>query len=104
MSTKLFVGGLSFNTTNESLKAAFAAYGTVTSADVITDRDTSRSKGFGFVEMSTPEEAQAAINALNGKELDGRAVAVSIAKPREDRPRNDSNRGNFRGGFKQRRY
>ena len=108
MSTKLFVGGLSYNTTNESLKAAFAAHGTVASADVITDRDTNRSKGFGFVEMSTPEEAQAAIEALNGQDLDGRNIAVNIAKPREERPSGGGggggNRNSYRGGYNQRRY
>jgi len=86
MSTKLFIGGLSFNTTDDSLRAAFEAFGAVSSASVITDRDTNRSKGFGFVEMDNDEEAQAAIKELDGKELDGRAVAVSVAKPREERP------------------
>jgi cold-inducible RNA-binding protein len=87
---KLFVGSLSYNTTDESLAQAFAVAGTVLSAKVITDRDTGRSKGFGFVEMSTEEEAQNAIRLLGGKDLDGRALTVNIAKPmteRTDRPR-----------------
>jgi RNA recognition motif-containing protein len=87
MATKLFVGSLSWNTTDDSLREFFAAAGTVTSASVIVDRDSGRSKGFGFVEMSSDEEAKAAIDQLNGKELDGRAIAVSEARPREDRPR-----------------
>jgi cold-inducible RNA-binding protein len=86
---KLFVGSLSFNTTDESLAEAFSAAGTVVSAKVITDRDSGRSKGFGFVEMSTPEEAKAAIEMFAGKELDGRTLTVNVAKPmteRSDRP------------------
>ena len=83
---KLFVGSLSFNTTDDSLAAAFAAAGTVQSAKVITDRDSGRSKGFGFVEMSTDEEAQNAIQMFGGKELDGRTLTVNIAKPMTDRP------------------
>jgi cold-inducible RNA-binding protein len=103
--TKLFVGGLSYDTTDDSLNAAFAEFGTVESATVIKDRDTNRSKGFGFVELSSAEEADAAIKALDGKELDGRAVAVSIAKPREDKPRGGGGGGNnFRGGFQPRGY
>ena len=100
MSTKIFVGSLSYNTTDDSLRTAFEAYGTVVTADVIKDRDTNRSKGFGFVEMATPEEAQAAIKALNETDLDGRTIIVNIAKPREDKPRGGNN---FQGGF-QRRY
>jgi len=87
MSTKLFVGSLSFNTTDDSLQAAFAEFGKVVSANVIVDRDNNRSKGFGFVEFETAEEAQAAVTGLDGKDVDGRAIHVSIAKPREDRPR-----------------
>jgi cold-inducible RNA-binding protein len=102
--TKLFVGGLSYDTTDDSLNAAFAEFGTVESAVVIKDRDTNRSKGFGFVELSSAEEADAAIKALDGKELDGRAVAVSIAKPREDKPRGGGGGNNFRGGFQPRSY
>lgn len=82
---KLFVGSLSFNTTDESLAEAFGAAGTVVSAKIITDRDSGRSKGFGFVEMSNEEEAKAAIQMFHGKELDGRALTVNIAKPMEDR-------------------
>jgi cold-inducible RNA-binding protein len=87
MATKLFVGSLSWNTTDDSLRDFFAAVGTVTSASVIVDRDSGRSKGFGFVEMTNDDEAKAAIDQLNGKDLDGRAIAVSEARPREDRPR-----------------
>jgi len=86
MSTKLFVGSLSFNVTEDQLRELFATYGTVVSASIIKDRDTDRSKGFGFVEMSTDQEAQAAISSLNGKELDGRALTVNVARPKEDRP------------------
>lgn len=85
MSTKLFVGSLSYSVNDDQLKDAFAAAGTVVSAKVIIDRETGRSKGFGFVEMSTDEEAKAAVDLLNGKEIEGRPVAVSEARPREDR-------------------
>jgi len=85
MTTKLFVGRLSFDTTNDSLQAKFAQYGTVVSAQVIMDRDTNRSKGFGFVEMEDQAAAQAAINALDGKDFEGRSIVVNIARPREDR-------------------
>jgi cold-inducible RNA-binding protein len=85
-SNKLFVGSLSFNTTDQTLAEAFGAAGTVVSAKVITDRDSGRSKGFGFVEMSTEEEAKAAIEMFNGKELDGRTLTVNVAKPMTDRP------------------
>ena len=101
MATKLFVGKLSYDTTDDSLREAFAQYGTVVSAQVIKDRDSNMSKGFAFVEMDKPEEAQAAINNLDGKELDGRTIAVSVARPRESRPSNGGN--NFRGGFQPRR-
>ena len=87
MATKLFVGSLAWATNDDSLKNFFASAGTVASATVIVDRDTNRSKGFGFVEMSSDEEAKAAIDQLNGKELDGRAIVVSEARPREERPR-----------------
>lgn len=80
---KLYVGNLSYDTTNESLGAHFGQAGTVTSASVITDKFTGRSRGFGFVEMSSDDEAQAAIDQLDGKELDGRALKVNIAKPKE---------------------
>jgi RNA recognition motif-containing protein len=85
MSNKLFVGNLSFNTTENDLQDTFAAHGTVLEANLMMDRDSGRPRGFGFVTMSTPEEAQTAINALNGKEIDGRALTVNVAKPREER-------------------
>jgi cold-inducible RNA-binding protein len=82
---KLFVGNLSFNTTENDLQDMFAAHGTVQEANLMMDRVSGRPRGFGFVTMSTPDEAQAAINALNGKDVDGRALTVNEAKPREDR-------------------
>src|SRR5688500_993109 len=82
---KLFVGNLSFNITENDLQDTFAAHGTVVEAKLMMDRDTGRPRGFGFVTMSTPEEAQNAINALNGTSIDGRALTVNIAKPREER-------------------
>src|SRR2546428_12496554 len=85
MATKLYVGNLSFRTTSEDLREAFAAVGTVESATVIEDRDTGRSRGFGFVEMATPEEAAAAIEQFNGKDFGGRNLTVNEAKPRADR-------------------
>ena len=86
MNTKLFVGNLSFNTTENDLQDAFAAHGTVVEANLMVDRTTGRPRGFGFVTMSTPEEAQKAIDALNGTALDGRNLTVNIARPREERP------------------
>jgi RNA recognition motif-containing protein len=86
MSAKLFVGNLSFNITENDLQDAFAAHGTVVEANLMMDRATGRPRGFAFVTMSTPEEAQKAIEALNGKELAGRALTVNIARPREERP------------------
>ena len=100
MATKLFIGKLSYDTTDDSLRAAFAQFGTVVSAQVIKDRDSGQSKGFGFVEMEKAEEAQTAINTLDGKELDGRMIAVSVARPREDRASGGGN--SFRGGFQRR--
>ena len=85
MGKKLYVGNLSYGTTDGDLEQLFAAHGTVQSAQVIMDRDTGRSKGFGFVEMGSDQEAQAAIAALSGKEVGGRALTVNEAKPREDR-------------------
>jgi len=85
MEKKLYVGNLSYSTTDESLSEAFAQSGTVESAVVIKDKMSGRSKGFGFVEMSSPEEAQAAIELWNDKELDGRAIKVNEARPMEDR-------------------
>jgi len=89
MGNKLYVGNLSYNTTGSDLE-----HGKVQSAQIIADRDTGRSKGFGFVEMGSDEEAKAAIGALNGQEVDGRALTVNEAKPREERPRG----GGFGGG------
>jgi RNA recognition motif-containing protein len=96
MSMKLYVGNLSFQTSSEDLQQLFAQAGTVESASVVEDRDTGRSRGFGFVEMSSKEEGQAAIAQLNGKEVGGRALTVNEAKPREDR---GGSRGGGRGGF-----
>ncbi len=83
METKLFIGGLAWAITDDMLREAFERAGTVTSAKVITDRETNRSRGFGFVEMATPEEAQAAIDMWNDQELEGRAIIVNEARPRE---------------------
>jgi RNA recognition motif-containing protein len=106
MATKLFVGSLAYTTTDDSLQEFFATAGQVVSAKVIMDRDTNRSKGFGFVEMATDEEAKAAIAQLDGKELDGRPIAVNEARPREDNRERRSfggngggNRGGNGGGF-----
>jgi RNA recognition motif-containing protein len=85
MSNKLFVGNLSFETTENDLQDAFAAHGTVTEANMMTDRTTGRPRGFGFITMSSPEEAQKAIAALNGSQLGGRALTVNVARPREER-------------------
>ena len=93
MSTKLYVGNLSFNTSNEDLQELFGQSGTVESVTVVEDRETGRSRGFGFIEMSSNEEGQAAIATLNGKEIDGRALTVNEAKPREN------NGGGGRGGY-----
>jgi RNA recognition motif-containing protein len=87
MSKKLYVGGLPYSTTEGGLKDAFAQAGSVTSAIVIMDKMTGRSKGFGFVEMSTDEEAQAAIEMFNGKDFEGRNIVVNEARPQEDRPK-----------------
>lgn len=84
MNPKLFVGNISYDSTDESLEAAFAAHGTVVSAKIITDRDTGRSRGFGFVEMGSGEEAQAAMEALDGQDLDGRPIAVKEAEDRQN--------------------
>jgi len=105
MATKLFVGSLAYTATDDDLSAFFAAAGTVVSAKVIMDRDTNRSKGFGFVEMSSDEEAKAAVDQLNGKELNGRAVAVSEARPQAPREnRSFGGGGGDRGGYNDRRY
>ena len=86
MSNKLFVGNLSFNVTENDLQDAFAAHGTVLETNLMMDRTTGRPRGFGFITMSTAEEAQKAIDGLNGKAMDGRNLTVNIAKPREERP------------------
>jgi RNA recognition motif-containing protein len=96
MSAKLFVGNLSFNITENDLQDAFAAHGTVVEANLMMDRATGRPRGFAFVTMGTPEEAQKAIDAMNGKELGGRALTVDIARPREERP---AGGGGGRGGY-----
>jgi cold-inducible RNA-binding protein len=96
MSMKLYVGNLSFNTSNEDLQSLFAGAGTVESASVVEDRETGRSRGFGFVEMSSREEGAAAIQQFNGREIGGRALNVNEAKPREDR---GGGGGGGRGGF-----
>ena len=99
MSSKLFVGNLSFNTTENDLNDAFAAYGTVEETNLMMDRETGRPRGFGFVTMSSPEEAQKAIEALNGKEVDGRALTVNVARPREERAPGGGGGGGRRGGY-----
>ncbi|HNK20322.1 MAG TPA: RNA-binding protein, partial [Piscinibacter sp.] len=92
MGNKLYVGNLAYSIRDEDLQQSFSQFGTVTSAKVMMDRDTGRSKGFGFVEMGSDAEAQAAINGMNGQAIGGRAVVVNEARPREERP------GGFRGG------
>ncbi|MDE1949090.1 MAG: RNA-binding protein [Burkholderiales bacterium] len=94
MGNKLYVGNLAYSVRDESLHQAFSQYGSVTSAKVMMDRDTGRSKGFGFVEMGSDAEAQAAINGMNGQALEGRAIVVNEARPREDR----GGGGGFGGG------
>src|SRR6187549_2099397 len=86
MSAKLFVGNLAYNTTENDLQDAFAAHGTVLETNLMMDRMSGRPRGFAFVTMSTPEEAQKAIAALNGAQVDGRALTVNVARPREERP------------------
>ncbi len=98
MSTKLFVGNLSFNTTENALQDAFAAHGTVIEANVMMDRMSGRPRGFGFVTMSSPEEAQKAIEAMNGASVDGRNLTVNVARPREDRPSGGGGGGGGGGG------
>ncbi len=99
---KLYVGGLPYSTTEDSLRAAFGQAGTVTAAQIIMDKMTGRSKGFGFVEMSSNEEAQAAIEMFHGKDFEGRNLTVNIARPKEEggarRPSFGGNRGGFGGG------
>ncbi len=98
MSTKLFVGNLDFKVTENDLQDAFAAYGTVVETNLVTDRATGRPRGFAFVTMSSPEEAQKAIDGMNGKDLGGRALNVNIARPREERSGGGGGRGYGGGG------
>jgi len=106
MGSKLYVGNLSYNTTSSDLEQLCSANGTVQSAEIIEDRETGRSKGFGFVQMASDAEAQAVIQALNGKDLDGRALTVNEAKPREERRSGfgggGGGRGNYGGGGRSR--
>jgi RNA recognition motif-containing protein len=108
MSNKLFVGNLSFNITENDLQDAFAAHGTVVETNLLMDRATGRPRGFGFVTMSTPEEAQKAIETLNGTTIDGRALTVNVAKPREERTGGGGGGGRREyggsGGGRQNRY
>jgi RNA recognition motif-containing protein len=97
MSTKLYVGNLSFRVTSEDLQEYFSSAGSVESANVVYDRETGRSRGFGFVEMATEDDANNAIAQFNGQEYDGRNMVVNEARPREDRPRGGG-RGNYGGG------
>lgn len=97
----LFIGSLAYATTDDGLKAHFEQIGPVASARVITDRETGRSKGFGFVEFENESDNQKAVDELNGKELDGRPINVGLARPKEDRPRRDDNGG---GSFRQRSW
>jgi RNA recognition motif-containing protein len=99
MATKLFIGKLSYDSTDESLQTLFAQFGQVVSAQVIKDRSTGQSKGFAFVEMEDADAAKKAIEALDGKEFEGRVIIVNIARPREDRPQGGND---FRGGFQRR--
>ncbi len=103
MSKKLFVGSLSFQVSDLELEDLFKQYGEVVSARVITDRDTGRSRGFGFVEMNSEASAEAAINALNGSEVKGRSIAVSIAKEKSDNDRGGFRNSGGGGGFKKSR-
>lgn len=96
MESKVYVGGLSYDTTEEGLSALFSQAGTVKSVHIATDRDTGRSRGFGFIEMSTQGEMDKAIHMFNGKELDGRTLTVNQAKPREQR--SGGSRGGYGGG------
>ena len=96
--TNIYVGNLSFDTADDGLQEAFAAFGAVDKANVVTDRMTGRSRGFGFVEMGNDEEAAAAIEGLNGTDLAGRTITVNVAKPREDRGRGGGGGGGGGGG------
>lgn len=99
MGNKLYVGNLAYSVRDDSLHQAFSQFGTVTSAKVMMDRETGRSKGFGFVEMGSDAEAQSAINGMNGQALEGRAVVVNEARPREERPGGFGGGGGSRGGY-----
>ena len=99
MATRIYVGGLPYSATEQELENLFAAHGTVTSASVITDKYTGQAKGFGFVEMSTNEEAASAINALNGTSMGGRSLTVNEAKPREERSGGGGGYGGGGGGY-----
>lgn len=99
MAKKLYIGGISYNTTEDGLKKYFSQAGNVESATIITDKFSGRSKGFGFVEMATDEEAQKAIETLNGTDLDGRNISVAEARPKEERPARSSNNFRDRGGY-----
>jgi cold-inducible RNA-binding protein len=101
MQQNLFIGSLAYATTDDSLKAFFEQIGPVAAARVMTDRETNRSRGFGFVTFENEGDNQKAIDQLNGQELDGRAINVSLAKPREERPRRDDNGG---GSFRKRSW
>jgi len=105
-SQNLFIGSLAYATTDDTLKAHFEQIGPVSSARVITDRDSGRSKGFGFVEFEDEANNQKAVDQLDGKDLDGRAINVSLAKPKEDRPKRDfdGDRGGNGGSFRQRSW
>ncbi len=98
MGNKLYVGNLAYSVRDDTLLEAFSPYGNVSSAKVMMDRETGRSKGFGFVEMGTDAEAQAAINGMNGQPVDGRAVVVNEARPREERPGGGGGGGGYGGG------
>lgn len=107
MAQNLFIGSLAYATTNDSLKAFFETIGEVESAHVVMDRDSGRSKGFGFVTFVDEANNQKAVDSLDGKELDGRTINVSLARPKEDRPRRDfdgGNRSNGGGAFRQRSW
>jgi RNA recognition motif-containing protein len=96
MNKRLYVGNLNYRVDSDALSDAFSAHGTVESSHVVTDRETGQSKGFGFVEMATDEEAQAAMEAMDGQELEGRPLRVNEARPREERPRRDGGGGGGR--------
>src|ERR1700685_1489480 len=100
MSTKLYVGNLSYNTTENQLQDLFAAHGTVTEVDLIMDKFSGRPRGFAFVTMEAKEAAEAAVKALNGHEVDGRALTVNEARPREDRPPRSGGGGGGGGGYR----